>query len=503
MIRRNLCLFPVFRKYYREVEKFKAEPFLSQKLVFSNLIETAVNTEWGKKHDYRNIKTIADFKEKVPINDYNDLKPYIIRLLKGENNLLWPEKIKYFAKSSGTTGSKSKFIPVSPSSLEGCHYLGGKYLLASYLKHYRQSKILRGQNFSLSGNRQNEKIAKDKYIADVSVIIIKNLPWWASLKRSPRFSLASMPNWEEKIPKISQVISKKNITSLSGVPSWNLLLLQEVLKISKKNNLKEVWPNLELFIHGGVNFSPYRSQFKKIMPSNINYLEAYNASEGFFAFSDKIGQDDLLLSLNNGIFYEFMPIEDLDKKGAKTLSLEEVKLDKNYALIISTNSGLWRYLIGDIVKFTCLKPFRIIVSGRTKSFINAFGEELIEDNANKAIAFACQKSGASVREYTVAPVYIENNKSGRHQWLIEFVNEPQSIEEFRKFLDKKLKDLNSDYEAKRYKDIVLSLPEVIIAKPNSFYLWLKKNKHLGGQHKVLRLANDRKIIEQILELNDI
>ncbi len=502
MTKRNTVLLPLFRKYYREIEKFKAEPLQTQELIFQKLIKKAVNTEWGNKYFYRNIKTIDDFKDKVPISNYSDLEPYIIRLLKGENNLLWPQRIKYFAKSSGTTNSKSKFIPVSSSSLKDCHYLGGKYLFASYFKYNKQSKILRGQNFALSGSRQNEKIAKGKYIADVSVIIIKNLPLWAKLKRSPRFSLASMPKWEEKIPKISQTISKQNITSLSGVPSWNLLLLKEVLKVSKKNNLREVWPQLELFIHGGVNFSPYRAQFEKIMPSSdMNYLEVYNASEGFFAFSDDITKNDLLLSLKNGVFYEFMPLEELDKDRPKTLSLSEVELNRNYALVISTNSGLWRYLIGDTIKFTCLKPFRIIVSGRTKSFINAFGEELIEDNANRAIAFACEKTGAIVKEYTAAPVYITNSESGRHQWLIEFLGPVESIDNFRNYLDKKLQDLNSDYEAKRYRDIALSLPEIVAAKPNLFYQWLKENNRLGGQYKVPRLANDRKIIEQILKLN--
>ena len=502
MAKRNSVLLPFFRRYYKEIEKFKEKPFQAQEIIFHKLIRKAQKTEWGKKYDYSNIKTIDEFKNKVPISNYNFLEPYITRLLKGENNLLWPEKIKYFAKSSGTTSSKSKLIPVSPSSLKDCHYLGGKYLFASYFNYNKQSKILRGKNFSLSGSRQNEKIAKGKYIADVSVIIIKNLPFWAKLKRSPKFSLASMPKWEEKIPKIAQTISKQNICSLSGVPSWNLLLLQEVLKLNKKNNLREIWPQLELFVHGGVNFSPYKDQFRKIMPlSNMNYLEVYNASEGFFAFTDDMKRDDLLLSLNNGVFYEFMPTRELSKEKAKTISLSEVELDKNYALVISTNSGLWRYLIGDTIKFTSLRPFRVVVSGRTTSFINAFGEELIEDNANKAITYACKKTGSIVKEYTAAPVYISSNSSGRHQWLIEFSKPAKKLSEFCYYLDQKLKDLNSDYEAKRYSDMTLSLPEIIVAKPNLFYLWLKESNRLGGQYKIPRLANNRKIIEQILKLN--
>lgn len=311
-----------------------------------------------------------------------------------------------------------------------------------------------------------------------------------------------MPNWEDKIPKIAKTISKQNITSLSGVPSWNLLLLKEVLRVTKKNNISEVWPNLELFVHGGVNFRPYRQQFEEIISSvNMRYLEVYNASEGFFAFQDDLKREDMLLSLNNGVFYEFMQVEELDKDQPKTLSLSEVELGKNYALVISTNAGLWRYLIGDTVKFTSLKPFRIVVSGRTKSFINAFGEELIEDNTNKAIEHACRNTGAIIKDYTVAPVYISSHSSGRHQWLIEFSKAPKSVDNFTILLDEKLKSLNSDYEAKRYKDMTLSSPELVIAKEGLFYLWLKNNNKLGGQHKVPRLANDRKIMDEILNLN--
>ncbi|MCF7819947.1 MAG: GH3 auxin-responsive promoter family protein [Candidatus Pacebacteria bacterium] len=502
MAKRNKFLFPLFRKYFREVEKFKKEPFKVQEVLFDYLLKKGSKTEWGKKYNYRNISSVKEFKNRVPISSYSDLDPYFLRLLKGENYLLWPEKIKFFAKSSGTTSSKSKFIPVSSSALKDCHYLGGKNLFASYFNQVKDSNVFKGQNFALSGSRQNEEIARNKYIADVSVIIIKNLPWWAKLRRSPKFSLASMSNWEEKIPKIAETISKQNITSLSGVPSWNLLLLKEVLKVSKKDNISEAWPNLELFVHGGVNFSPYRQQFKELISSaNMHYLEVYNASEGFFAFQDDLNREDMLLSLNNGIFYEFMPMEELDKDKPRTLSLLEVELNKNYALVISTNAGLWRYLIGDTVKFTSLKPFRIIFSGRTKSFINAFGEELIEDNANKAIDYASQKTGAVIKDYTVAPVYISSNSSGRHQWLIEFSKLPKSVEEFTGLLDKKLKSLNSDYEAKRYRDMTLALPEIIVARQGLFYKWLKNNNKLGGQHKVPRLANDRKIIEKILALN--
>lgn len=490
------------KKYLKDIEKFKENPIKTQEEVFFSLVRKSKNTEWGKKYEYRKIKSIEDFKDNVPINKYEDLKPYIDRLLNGENNLLWPEKIKYFAKSSGTTSSKSKFIPVSKSALKECHYKGGKALFASYFNQKRNSKMFIGYNFSLSGSQQNLNLGKGKYIADVSVILIKNLPIWARLRRTPRFKLATLSDWEKKIPSIAKVIRKRNITSLSGVPSWNLLLLQKVLKDSGKNNLREVWPNIELFVHGGINFSPYRDQFKELIPDNkMNYLEAYNASEGFFAFQDDLERRDMLLHLNNGVFYEFLPLKNLEKENPKTLSLDQVELNKNYAIIISTNAGLWRYMIGDTVKFTDLKPYRIVISGRTKSYINAFGEEVIEDNANKAIEYTCNKNRAVIKDYTVAPIYMSQNNQGSHQWLIEFEKYPEDIKVFMKDLDLKLKELNSDYEAKRYKDLSLVFPQLVIAKRGLFYDWIKENNRLSSQAKVPRLCNDRRVMDELIKLN--
>ncbi len=491
------------KKYLKDVNNFKKNPVEAQDKIFYSLINKARNTEWGKKYNYELIESISDFKEQVPINKYEDLRPYVERLLAGENNLLWPEKIKYFAKSSGTTSSKSKFIPVSKAALKECHYKGGKALFASYFNQIKNYKMFVGYNFSLSGSQQNMDLGKGKYIADVSVILIKNLPFWASLRRTPKFKLATLPDWEKKIPNIAKVIRKKNITSLSGVPSWNLLLLQKVLKDSGKSNLQEVWPNIELFVHGGINFSPYREQFKKLLPKNgMHYLEVYNASEGFFAFQDDLARNDMLLHLNNGIFYEFLPLKDLDKDNPKTLGLNEVELNKNYIIIISTNAGLWRYMIGDTIKFTDLNPYRIIISGRTKSYINAFGEEVIEDNVNKAIKIACQKNGAFIIDYTVAPIYISHNKQGAHQWLIEFEKEPESKKIFMEDLDAKLKELNSDYEAKRYKDISLTFPKLVVARKGVFYDWIKNNNRLSSQAKVPRLCNDRRVMDDLLKIND-
>jgi hypothetical protein len=491
------------KKYLKDIENFKKNPIETQNNILFSLLKKSKNTEWGKKYNYKAINSSAEFKKKLPINKYEDLYPYIDRLLKGENNLLWPEKIKYFAKSSGTIGSKSKFIPISKSALKECHYKGGKALFASYFNQVKNSKMFVGYNFSLSGSQQNLDLGKGKYIADVSVILIKNLPIWARLRKTPKFKLATLSDWDKKIPSIANVIRKKKITSLSGVPSWTLLLLRKVLKDSGKKNLKEVWPNIELFVHGGINFSPYREQFKELIPDeNMHYLEAYNASEGFFAFQDDLKRKDMLLHLNSGVFYEFLPLENLNDKNPKTLGLDEVKLDKNYAIIISTNAGLWRYMIGDTVKFTDLNPHRIVVSGRTKSYINAFGEEVIEDNSNKAINYACKRNKAIIKDYTVAPVYISKDRQGAHQWLIEFEKEPENKQFFMNDLDARLKELNSDYEAKRYKDLSLTFPELIIAKEHLFYNWIKNNNRLSSQTKIPRLCNNRRVMDNLLEMNN-
>ncbi|MDD3285079.1 MAG: GH3 auxin-responsive promoter family protein [Patescibacteria group bacterium] len=490
-----------FSRRRHEVRRSCAHPLLTQERVFRYLINKGRRTAWGRQYGYKDFKDYKDFQSAVPISSYEDLRVYIERLLQGENYILWPEKIKYFSKSSGTTGSKSKYIPVSASALNDCHYRGGRSLFATYFAQNFDSNLLLGQNFALGGSRQSDGIGANKYIADVSAILMKNLPWWAQLRRSPRFSVAAMGEWEEKLERIAEIIAYQNIVSISGVPSWNLVLAKKILEITGKKNLREVWPNLELFIHGGISFAPYRSQFEALIPGKMNYLEVYNASEGFFAFQDDLSRSDMLLFLNGGVFYEFVPLSELSKSSPRALTLAEVELDKHYALVISTNAGLWRYLIGDTVKFTCLNPFRIIISGRTKSFINACGEELVVENAEQAVQAACVRCQAIVKEYTAAPKFSDNAAAAYHEWLFEFEQEPLSLSEFARALDEELKKRNSDYEAKRYKDLNLSEPVLMKARPGLFYNWLKANKRLGGQSKIPRLANDRQIFASLLALN--
>ena len=464
------------------------------------LIYSAKDTEWGVKHEYKSITKLEQFKERVPLNDYNSLKPYIDRLMAGEQNILWDGDIKWFAKSSGTTSDKSKFIPVSEESLIECHFKGGKDMLSIYCNNYPESMIFNGRGLALGGSHRINEINNESYYGDLSAIIIENLPFWAEFIRVPNKTIALMDEWEGKIEMMAMATIDHNVTNLSGVPSWTLLLLKKILEITGKTNIQEVWPELEAYFHGGVSFSPYRDQFKKILPDKMNYLETYNATEGFFGIQDTPSTDELLLMLDYGIFYEFIPMDQFDNESPITLSLDQVETDVNYAIVISTNSGLWRYIIGDTVKFTSLNPFRIKITGRTKNFINAFGEEMIVDNALNALAIACEKSGAIINEFTAAPVYLNDNNSASHEWLIEFENIPESIEYFTEILDNALKSINSDYEAKRYHNLILKLPIVRSVPKETFYKWLKTKGKLGGQHKIPRLSNNRDYIDDILTM---
>jgi len=483
----------------QQIKKFKKNPAKVQTKVLKELINTASQTEWGRLYNYSDIKTEEEFKAKVPISSYEDLWPYIERMQKGEENILWPGKINKFAKSSGTTSAKSKFIPVSRESLQKCHYRGGKDIVQLYKTNHRNSRLFLGKTLSLGGTQQKNE--KDIYCGDLSAILMSNLPLWAQLHRTPNLETALMGEWEEKIEKIIDESLNKNITCLAGVPSWMLVLLKRLLEKTGKKNILEVWPNLELFIHGGISFEPYREQFKKLIPSEkMNYFEVYNASEGFFALNEKPRDDDMLLMLDYGIYYEFISMDEFGNDNARVLNLDEVELGKNYAVLISTNGGLWRYLIGDTVIFTSVAPFKIKVSGRTKHYINAFGEELMVGNTDKAIEMTCASTKASVREYTAAPVFMDDDKKGCHQWLIEFNQEPDNFERFCELLDKNLQSLNSDYESKRYKSITLDSPDVTKVRTNLFYDWLKEKNKLGGQHKVPRLSNSREYIEELLKL---
>jgi len=491
------------KKRIHQIELFMKYPNEVQEEWFEQLTALASHTEWGKKYDYKNIGNLRDFKNRVPIQNYDSLKPYIERMLAGERNVLWPSEIRWFAKSSGTTNDRSKFIPVSDEALQECHFKGGKDLLTIYFNNRPDTRMFTGKILTLGGSHQVSQLNADMSFGDLSAVIMKNLPLWAEFSRTPNLDITLMENFEEKIEKVAMATKDVNVTSLGGVPTWNILLFKRILEITGKKNMLEVWPNLELYFHGAVNFTPYRDQFKALIPTDeMHYLETYNASEGFFGIQDT-DSADMLLMLDYGIFYEFLPLENLHDENPDTLTLDEVELDKNYALIISTNAGLWRYLIGDTIRFTSLSPFRIQITGRTKHFINAFGEELIIDNAERALDEACKQTGAVIRDYTAAPVYFDAKSNGAHEWIIEFEQKPAEFERFVDLLDETLRRINSDYDAKRFKDMALRRPIVRKAPDGTFFNWLKERGKLGGQHKVPRLANTREYVDSILLMMEL
>lgn len=495
----NTIVSYVIKKRIHQIEFFKKFPLEVQKDVFFDLIDKSKDTEWGKKHQYKDIKSIDDFKQNVKIQTYESLKPFIERVRNGAQNILWSSEIKWFAKSAGTTSGKSKFIPVSKESLEGCHYKGGKDLMSIYLNHFPKTKVLEGKSMMIGGSSSLDKENSNSYYGDLSAIIIENLPIWFSLVKTPSKEVALHPNWEEKIDKMAKIVAKENVTNLTGVPSWNLILLKKVLEITGKKNILEVWPNLEIYVHGGIHFKPYKKQFEKLIPSNtMQYFETYNATEGFFGIQDIPNSNEMLLMLDYGVFYEFLPIEELESKSPKTLQLDEVALNKNYAIIISTNAGLWRYMIGDTIKFTSLFPFRIKLTGRTKYYINTYGEELIEEDANKAIDEACNKTDSIVNEFLIAPIFPNEDGRGAHEWIIEFEKAPKDLDFFITILDETLKAENFDYKAKRVNNIALRIPKINVVKSNTFYKWLKQKGKIGGQNKIPRLSEERVFLEEIL-----
>ncbi len=487
----------LIKKRIHQIELFKLYPNEVQQEWFFKLIKTAKDTEWGKKYDYKSIKSVEEYQKRVPVSTYEDLFPYIDRLRKGEKNILWPEDIKWYAKSSGTTAGKSKFIPVSESTIEECHFKGGKDVLTLYLNNNPDSEIFDGKGLLMGGSSNIQEVNNSSYYeGDLSAILIQNMPYWAQLMRTPSLAIAMMDEWESKIELMAESTLDHDVTSISGVPSWTLVLLRKVLELSGKKVISEVWPNLEVFFHGGVGITPYMNEYKRIIGNpEMKYYETYNASEGFFGIQDLPDSKEMLLMLDYGIFYEFIPFEELENENPKTLQLNQVELNKNYALVITTNSGLWRYKIGDTVMFTSLSPYRIKITGRTKNFINVVGEELIIDNADKALSIASAKSGATVADYTAAPLFKDNTIC--HEWLIEFVKEPDDFDFFCEAFDTALKSLNSDYEAKRYHNMVLHPPLIRKAGKGTFYKWLKKQNKLGGQHKVPRLSNSRNFLEDI------
>ncbi|MCF8217775.1 MAG: GH3 auxin-responsive promoter family protein [Bacteroidales bacterium] len=488
------------KKRMHQIELFVRYPHNVQEEWFQRLIREARYTEWGLKYDYSGIKNREQFRERVPINTYDDLKPYIDRIRKGEQNILWNTDIRWFAKSSGTTAGKSKFIPVSTEAIEETHFRGGKDLLSFYCTNYPDTKLFDGKALGLGGSHYINEFDNESFYGDVSAIIIQNLPFWAEFSRTPNMDVALMDQWEEKIEKMAEITSKENVTNLAGVPSWGLILLHRILEKTGKSNILDVWPNFEAIFHGGVNFVPYRNQFEKISSPGINYIENYNASEGYFGIQDQKNSNELLLMLDYGIYYEFMPISEIEKENPKTLTLEEVETGVNYALIISTNAGLWRYMIGDTIRFTSKNPYRIQITGRTKHFINAFGEELIVENAENALDVACQKTGSIIKEYTAAPVYLGDNQQAAHEWIIEFEKQPENFNFFKEALDNALKAINSDYEAKRYNDLMLQAPIIHSVEQGTFYNWMKKRGKLGGQNKVPRLSNNRDYVDEIKKM---
>ena len=488
------------KKRKHQMELFLKYPIDVQEELLSKLVEKAQDTEIGKKYNFSTIGSYNEFAKNVPIQQYESVESLIERTRKGEQNVFWPTAIKWFAKSSGTTNSKSKFIPVSEEALEDCHFKAGKDMLCLYFNNNPDAQLFAGKSLRLGGSSAVYQDS-NSYFGDLSAIIIENLPFWADFSSAPKQETALMGEWEIKMKAIADETINEDITSLVGVPSWMLVLLNYVLERTGKTNILEVWPNLEVYFHGGVNFNPYREQFKKLIPkADFKYFETYNASEGFFAIQDVNNSMDMLLMLDYGIYYEFIPMNKFNGENSIAIPLSEVKLYENYAMVITTNGGLWRYLIGDTVKFTSLNPFRIRITGRTKHFINVFGEELIIENAETALKQACLKTSAEVSEFTVAPIFMVDEKSGGHEWLIEFRIPPKNLNYFTELLDNALKSVNSDYEAKRYHNMTLSMPIINCARNGLFYDWLKSQGKLGGQHKVPRLSNSRKHLEELLKL---
>ncbi|MCX8472325.1 MAG: GH3 auxin-responsive promoter family protein [Sediminibacterium sp.] len=484
----------------KNIENWVKYPIETQRHVLQDLISNAQHTAFGLKHNFSNIMSIRKFKEKIPLVDYDKFKPFIDKIIEGEEDITWNTPISWLAKSSGTTNDKSKFIPISEECLMDGHYKAAKDVLYLYYKNVKNSSMLLGKGLVVGGSHQLHQFNENFQCGDLSAVLLQNSPFWSTIIRTPDLSIALLDDWEEKIFKLAEATMKENVTSLVGVPTWSLILLNTILKISGAKNILEVWPQFEVFIHGGVSFLPYKHQFEELFGGNVKFMEIYNASEGFFAIQDNLEDDGLLLLLDHGIFYEFMDFEDFGKPEPKTIGLDKVVLHKNYVMIISTNTGLWRYIVGDLIQFTNVYPFRIIISGRTKQFINTFGEELMVHNTDKAIELASLDNQCMVKEYTLAPVHLTTKHSGYHKWLIEFEKPPLDLLSFTKSLDAHLKQLNSDYEAKRQHDLALAMPKILQIKNNEFHRWLKLKNKLGGQHKIPRMSSDLKLINELLEL---
>ncbi len=472
-----------------------------QQNILKELVKKSEPTEWGRQFDFKSINNYSDFQNRFPVQDYESLKPFIERMMKGEDRVLWSSSVRWFAKSSGTTSDKSKFIPVSKEALSDCHFKCGMDVMASYVAQYSDTKLFHGKGLVMGGSHDVFNVNHKISFGDISAVMLQNMPALGGYVRTPSLSIALIADWEEKLEKIMRYTLHQNVTHIAGVPTWTVVLIKQILERTGKNYLSEVWKNFELYLHGGVSFTPYEEQFKNFMGNHrVRYLENYNASEGFFGFQNDLSKKELLLTTNHGIFYEFIPVEFANDEHPKTLCLEAIETGKNYAMVITTNAGLWRYKLGDTVRFTSKHPFKFVITGRVKHYINAFGEEVMIENTDKAIALACEKTGASVTDYTVAPVYLSDNQKGCHEWLIEFARQPEDLNAFCVILDYSLQTINSDYEAKRAKDIAVTLPIVHALPPGTFYEWLRAKGKLGGQNKVPRLCNDRSYVDEILAM---
>ena len=493
---------PVFNHRVKKIAKYATEAENIQRSVLKRLLGCAAGTEWGIRHNYSSIGSYEQFAKAVGVQDYETLKGYIDRMRHGEKDVLWKGRCKWYAKSSGTTNDKSKFIPVTPAGLQNAHYKGGLDVVAQYVANNPSSRIFAGKGLILGGSHAPNYNLPGSLVGDLSAILIENCSAFVNMMRVPGKDIALLSDFEEKMEKIARATCNVNVTNISGVPSWMMAVLKHMLDITGKRSVEELWPNLEVFFHGGVAFTPYREQYKQIiLKEDMKYMETYNASEGFFGIQNDPDDPAMLLMIDYDIFYEFIPFDEFDSPNPRVLPLWEVEVGKNYAMLISTSCGLWRYMIGDTVRFTGKDPYKIVISGRTKHFINAFGEELIVDNAEKGLQRACAETGAQVQEYTAAPVFMDANAQCRHQWLIEFAKEPESLEKFAEILDLSLQQINSDYEAKRYKNKTMQQLEIIVARKNLFNDWLKSKGKLGGQHKVPRLSNSRQYIEELMQMN--
>jgi hypothetical protein len=489
------------RRRLKRLTEMQARPEAIQQEWFHNLIHTANHTAFGLQYGFKQIRSMAEYQERVPVSSYEAFYPWIEQALAGKADVLWPGKVAWFAKSSGTTNDKSKYIPITADSLEDCHYRAGKDLFAQYFENVPGSRMLKGKNLVIGGSHEVVRMQSDRHAGDLSAVLIENLPMFYAHYRTPDKSITLMGEWEAKLDAISKAVIHAPVTSMTGVPTWLLVLFERLFEMRgmQEKNLLEIWPDLEVFFHGAVAFGPYREQFKKLIPSSrMQYMETYNASEGFFAFQDELGSEDLLLLLDHGIVYEFIPMDQAEDPFPRSLTIGEVSLGVQYAIVISTNGGLWRYRVGDTVKFTSLQPYRIRITGRTKHFINAFGEELIIENAEQGLLSACAETGAVIKDYTAGPVYASDTQKGGHAWVIEFEVMPSDTRHFMQVLDTRMQALNSDYAAKRYHDMAMVFPELLVVKPGTFYTWMKQRDKLGGQHKVPRLSNDRTYIEQLL-----